>query len=98
MKGIAGCGDCDTPLDQTEEPIKHQWLQESKLFVAPLIPMPMRPDTAPKIAGLEGWDTENAIRFLMTELDPSGQAPRPPMPQFRMDRQDAAAVVVSKTF
>ena len=93
VKGIAGCGDCHTPLDQKGEPIKDQWLQGSKLFFGPLIPIPMWTDTAPKIAGLEGWDTENAIRLLMTGLGPSGQPPRPPMPQFKMNRQDAAAVI-----
>ena len=50
-------------------------------------------DTAPNIAGLEGWDTEKAVQLLMTGKDPSGQPPRPPMPQYRMSRGDAAAVV-----
>jgi hypothetical protein len=50
-------------------------------------------DTAPQIAGLEQWDAENAVRLLMTGLDPTGHRPRPPMPQYRMNHTDAVAVV-----
>ena len=69
VKGVAGCGDCHTPMNNRGEPVAAQWLQGSKLSFAPLAPVPGWADTSPKIAGLEQWDTEKAIRLLMTGLD-----------------------------
>ncbi|MEJ1973604.1 MAG: hypothetical protein WDM96_14425 [Lacunisphaera sp.] len=55
--------------------------------------MPAWAPAAPAIAGLEGFTTEQAVKFLMTGERPSGVAPRPPMPEYRMNRDDAQAVV-----
>ena len=93
VKGIGGCGDCHTPLNEKGEPVQGQWLKGAKLTFGPLVPIPNWADRSPAIAGLEGWDTEKAIDLLMTGKDPSGQPPRPPMPQYGMNRTDAAAVV-----
>lgn len=49
--------------------------------------------TAPRLAGLPGgWTEERLIELLMTGQRPEGPPPRPPMPPFRMNREDAAAV------
>jgi hypothetical protein len=48
---------------------------------------------APAIAGLPGWTQGDAVFLLMNGHRVSGQQPRPPMPQFRMSREDADAVV-----
>ncbi len=94
VKGIAGCGDCHSPMtDKGPSMEKDKWLQGSKLFFAPVAPIPGWNDTAPKIAGLEGWDHDAVVKLLMTGMAPNGQPPRPPMPQFRMNRADAEAVV-----
>jgi mono/diheme cytochrome c family protein len=93
VKGVAGCPDCHTPMNEKGEPIQAKWLQGSKLFFAPIAPIPNWADTSPKIAGLEGWDHEKAIQLLMTGLAPNGQPARPPMPQYHMNRADAEAVV-----
>lgn len=47
----------------------------------------------PHIAGLPGWTVEEAVFFLMEGKDPRGREPLPPMPPFRMNREDATAVV-----
>ena len=48
---------------------------------------------APSLAGLPGgWTAEDVIRLLQTGKGPGGERPRPPMPPFRMTREDAAAV------
>ena len=93
VKGIAGCADCHTPMNEKGEFVPGQWLKGAKLTFGPLVKFPAWADTAPNIAGLDGWDTEKAVQLLMTGKDPSGQPPRPPMPQYRMNRGDAAAVV-----
>lgn len=93
VKAIAGCPDCHTPMNDKGEYVQSQWLQGTKLFFGPLVKFPAWADTSPAIAGLPGWDTERAIALLMTGKDPSGNPPRPPMPQYRMNRADATAVV-----
>lgn len=93
VKGIAGCGDCHTPVNQKGEPVMEQWLQGSKLSFGPLVPIPGWNGTAPSIVGLEGWDHEKAVILLMKGISPNGQPPRPPMPQYHMNRTDAEAVV-----
>ena len=94
VKAIGQCGDCHSPMNEKGEFIPGQWLKGKKLEFAPTIPMPVWADTSPNIAGLPGWDHEKAIQFFMTGLAPNGQPARPPMPQYKMNRADAEAVVV----
>ena len=94
VKSVAGCGDCHTPMNEKGEPIQEKWLQGTKLFFAPIAPIPNWADTSVNIAGLPGWNHERAVQLLMTGLAPNGQPPRPPMPQYHMNRADAEAVVV----
>jgi hypothetical protein len=70
-----------------------QWLKGTKLTFGSPVKFAAWADTAPDITGLEGWDTDKAVQLLMTGKDSSGQPPRPPMPQDRMNRGDAAALV-----
>jgi mono/diheme cytochrome c family protein len=93
VKGVGMCGDCHTPMTPTGGFVMDKWLQGKKLEFAPLVPIPIWADTSPNIAGLEGWDTDKAVEFLMTGLAPNGQPARPPMPQYKMNRADAEAVV-----
>jgi len=93
VKGIGQCGDCHTPFTITGGFVMDKWLQGKKLEFGPLIPIPFWADTAPNIAGLPGWDTEKAVQFFMTGIAPNGEAARPPMPAYHMNRADAEAVV-----
>jgi mono/diheme cytochrome c family protein len=93
VKAIGQCGDCHTPFTLTGGFVMDKWLQGKKLEFAPLIPIPIWAPTSPNIAGLESWDTEKAVQFFMTGLSANGQPPRPPMPQYKMNRADAEAVV-----
>jgi hypothetical protein len=93
VKAIGQCGDCHTPFTPTGGFVMDKWLQGKKLEFAPLIPMPICAAASPNIAGLEGWDTDKAVQFFMTGLAPNGQPARPPMPQYKMNRADAGAVV-----
>lgn len=45
------------------------------------------------IKGLTGYTDEQEIRLLTTGITRNGTPPRPPMPPFRLTREDAAAVV-----
>ncbi len=93
VKAIGQCGDCHTPMNDHGQYIMTQWLQGKKLEFGPLAPVPVWADTSPNIAGLPGWDQEKAIQFFMTGLAPNGQPARPPMPEYKMNRADAEAVV-----
>jgi mono/diheme cytochrome c family protein len=93
VKAIGQCGDCHTPMNDHGEFVMDNWLQGAKLNFAPVAPVPNWADAAPDIAGLPGWEQEKAIQFFMTGLAPNGQPARPPMPQYKMNRADAEAVV-----
>ncbi len=93
VKAIGQCGDCHTPMNDHDQYIMTQWLQGKKLEFAPIVPMPVWADTSPNIAGLPAWDQEKAVQFFMTGLAPNGQPARPPMPEYKMNRADAEAVV-----
>jgi mono/diheme cytochrome c family protein len=93
VENVAGCNDCHTPQNEKGEPIQAQYLQGSDLPFKPTVPMPVWADKSTNIAGLPGWDKDAAIRFLMTGIAQNGLPPRPPMPQFHLNLQDATAVV-----
>jgi hypothetical protein len=45
------------------------------------------------IAGLAGWKKEYAVRFLITGLAYNNLPARPLMPLYRMNKEDAEAIV-----
>jgi mono/diheme cytochrome c family protein len=87
------CGDCHTPVNEKGEFVEGQSLQGAPISFKPTVPVPVWADTAPKIAGLPGWEQDAAIKFLMTGIAYNGLPGRPPMPQFRFNQQDATAIV-----
>jgi mono/diheme cytochrome c family protein len=93
VEGVARCGDCHSPHDEKGEPIAGKELRGATLVFKPTIPMPVWADQAPNIAGLRGWETDAAVKFLMTGIAYNDLPARPPMPQYRLNREDAEAVV-----
>jgi mono/diheme cytochrome c family protein len=93
VENVAGCNDCHTPFNEKGEPIQEKYLQGTDLSFKPAVPMPVWADKSTNIAGLPGWDKDAAIKFLMTGIANNGLPARPPMPQFRLNLQDATAVV-----
>jgi mono/diheme cytochrome c family protein len=87
------CQDCHSPRNEKGEYLRDQWLQGAPILFKPTVPMPAWADTAPPIAGLTKWTEAQAIKMLMTGIRPDGTPNRPPMPQFRFNRADAAAIV-----
>jgi len=90
---VAMCGDCHTPRNEKGEPIQEKYLKGTALSFKPTAPVPGWADKAPNIAGLPGWEEKDAIKFLMTGLAYNDLPGRPPMPQFRFNKEDATAVV-----
>jgi mono/diheme cytochrome c family protein len=93
VEDVGMCGDCHSPRDEKGGLIPGKILQGAVLGFKPIMPMPVWADQTPNIAGLPGWTDEQAVKFLMTGAAYNGLPGRPPMPQYRMNRQDAEAVV-----
>jgi len=91
---VAMCVQCHSPRDERgviveshkfgggNIPAAPAWAQAGEWAIA-----------APRIAGLTGYNEEQAVRLLTEGRTRSGRQPRAPMPPFRMSPQDASDVV-----
>lgn len=85
---VALCGDCHTPRLETGEPDMARALQG-----APFPGPPTIANYAPQLAGRPANFTEEQfVAFLQTGVRPDGSHPRPPMPTYRLNEDDARAV------
>jgi mono/diheme cytochrome c family protein len=91
VERVGMCADCHSPRDQKGQFIRGQELAGAALGFAPTVPMPWSP-AAPPIAGLPSLTETQAIAFFQDGKRPDGTTPLPPMPTFRFDAADAAAV------
>jgi mono/diheme cytochrome c family protein len=90
---VAVCSQCHTPRDSEGRPERTHWLEGAALWLQSAEPVADWPLRAPRIGGaLPGTDDE-MITLLTTGIWRSGAYLRAPMPQFRMTRPDAEAVV-----
>lgn len=92
VEGVGVCADCHTPRNERGEPEPGAHLAGAPIGFRPLHPMPEWAEYAPRIAGLPGIGTEDAVKLFETG-DLNGRRLRPPMPPYRLSREDAAAVV-----
>jgi mono/diheme cytochrome c family protein len=93
VEGVARCGQCHTPLDSDGNPDPKRPLQGAPVpFLSPNRD-PNWPLSAPRIGGTPPADDADMVKLLMTGIWTTGTRLRAPMPQFRMDRGDAEAVV-----
>ena len=90
---VAMCVQCHTPRDERGDLVMGRLLRGARMPVGSPFPRKEWCFETPQIAGLPGWSDAEAVKLLMTGQDYRGYTPRPPMPPFRMTRQDAEAVV-----
>ena len=89
VNGVVLCGDCHTPRLETGAPDETRKLQGGMLPPAP----PPFASVAPPLAGIPAnYTQEQFTAFLQTGLRPDGSLPRPPMPPYRLNEDDARAV------
>jgi mono/diheme cytochrome c family protein len=93
VEGVGLCGECHTPTNEKGEPLPGKAFNGAPVMMKPTVPMPAWAEKAPNIAGLPGWTQADAVKFLMTGIGYNGLSPRPPMPPYRMSKEDAEAVV-----
>jgi mono/diheme cytochrome c family protein len=92
---VAMCIQCHTPRSREGALDEEQLLQGAPIPLDSPFEGRRWAFQAPKLAGLPGgWSEEQLVRFLQTGETISGRAPLPPMPPFRMNERDAAAVAV----
>src|ERR1700677_93811 len=93
VNNVAVCGQCHTPRNAKGEPDRTKWLEGAPLWLTSAQPVENWPLSAPRIAGaLPGTDAE-MLTLLTTGIWKTGTYLRPPMPQFRISREDAEAVI-----
>jgi mono/diheme cytochrome c family protein len=94
VENVAQCIQCHTPRERSGNLLRSQWLQGGPIPVdSPYSGQPWA-RRAPNIAGLGGFGPEGTKHLLMTGIVPrTGRPPQAPMPPFRMDEEDADAVV-----
>ena len=93
VEGVAMCGMCHTPHTDSGEIDTNRALDGAAVWLLPAHPTGNWPLKAPRIAGTPPASDDDMIRLLMTGVWTDGTHLRPPMPQFRMSREDAEAVV-----
>jgi mono/diheme cytochrome c family protein len=93
VEDVAMCAQCHTPRDSNGELERGKWLEGASLWLQPSRPTSDWPLKAPRIAGNPPGSDADMIKLLTTGLWQDNKPLRPPMPQFRMTQQDAAAVV-----
>jgi hypothetical protein len=93
VESVAICGQCHTPRDSNGNLDRARWLQGAPLPWLPAKPDADWPISAPRIGGTPPADDADMVKLLTTGIWTSGNHLRFPMPQFRMERNDAEAVV-----
>ena len=93
VEGVAICGECHTPRDSNGNPDRARWLQGATVPWLPAKPDANWPINAPRISGAPPASDADMIKLLTTGIWTNGNRLRFPMPQFRMERSDAEAVV-----
>jgi mono/diheme cytochrome c family protein len=93
VNGVAMCGMCHTPRNDAGEIDRGRWLDGAALWLLPAHPDADWPLKAPRIAGSPPASDEEMVRLLTTGIWKTGTYLRTPMPQFRMSKEDAEAVV-----
>jgi mono/diheme cytochrome c family protein len=93
VEGVAVCGQCHTPRDSNGNLDRTRWLEGGTVPYLPAKPDSDWPINAPRIGGTPPASDADMIKLLTTGIWTTGNRLRLPMPQFRMDRSDAEAVV-----
>lgn len=93
VEGVAMCGQCHTPRDSNGNPDHRHWLQGAPIRWLSPDSDPNWPLSAPRIGGTPPANDADMVKLLTTGIWTTGERLRAPMPQFRMERSDAEAVV-----
>ena len=94
VESVAMCELCHTPRDENGNPDPGRWLMGGPAQLRPPYPAPTWALFEPRIGGGPPGTDADFIKLLTTGISRTGRPPNPPMPPFRMTREDAEAVLV----
>jgi mono/diheme cytochrome c family protein len=94
VESVAMCELCHTPRDENGNPDQGRWLMGGPAQLRPAYPAPTWALVEPRIGGGPPGTDADFIKLLTTGISRTGRPPNPPMPPFRMTREDAEAVLV----
>ncbi|HUJ09266.1 MAG TPA: c-type cytochrome [Verrucomicrobiae bacterium] len=90
---VAMCVECHSPRDENGNLINTELFRGASMPVKSPFPGQNWAVRAPNIAGLTGFTDEQVLTLLMHGQAVGRKKPLPPMPPFRMTREDAEAVI-----
>jgi mono/diheme cytochrome c family protein len=93
VESVAMCERCHTQRDQNGAPDRAHWLMGGPTQTRPTYSDPNWAIVEPRLAGAPPGTDAEFIRLLTTGIARTGRPPDPPMPSFRMTRDDAEAVL-----
>jgi mono/diheme cytochrome c family protein len=93
VEDVAYCTNCHTPRLANGELDRTKWLEGGPLFWQPAHSLPNYPQLAPRLAGTPPANDDEMVTLLTTGVWKDGTKLREPMPQFRMTKEDAQAVI-----
>jgi mono/diheme cytochrome c family protein len=93
VENVAICRQCHTPMNFKGERDSGQALMGGPLQLEPTYRSPAWAIRAPRIAGGPPGTDQDFIRLMTTGISRLGKQLDPPMPQFRLTREDAEAVL-----
>ncbi len=93
VEGVAMCERCHTRRDEHGNPDRANWLMGGPVQTQPTYSEPGWALSEPRLAGSPPGTDAEFVRLLTTGISRTGRPPNPPMPPFRMTREDAEAVL-----
>ena len=94
VESVAMCERCHTQRDESGNPDREHWLMGGPTQTRPTYSAPDWAVIEPRLAGAPPGTDSEFIRLLTTGIARTGRPPNPPMPPFRMTREDAEAVLL----
>ena len=92
VQNVAMCGYCHSPRDSKGRVIQYKAFHGAVIPVSP----PTGEDwalVAPSNLGFVGYTDEEAVQLLTTGIKHDGTKTKPPMPPYKLKKEDAEAVV-----
>lgn len=91
---VSMCIDCHSPRLKNGQLDPTRPLAGAKIMFKPIMKMEWADAAINLTPGgpTKSWSSGQLAKFLMTGIDPTGHRADPPMPQYRLSREDAAAV------
>jgi mono/diheme cytochrome c family protein len=93
VDGVAMCGTCHSPHFSSGAIDTAHYLEGAPLWLNPTMTIPGWPLRAPRLVGTPPGTDAELITLLTTGEWKDGKRLKQPMPQFRMTREDAEAVI-----